>query len=83
MKLNEKKKMSLSSKIFISLIGGAVLGVLIHYFMPSGYIKDTIIINGILHVVGQGFIRLMQMLVVPLVSARLSADLWRLVIPRP
>lgn len=67
MKLNEKKKMSLSSKIFISLIGGAVLGVLIHYFMPSGYIKDTIIINGILHVVGQGFIRLMQMLVVPLV----------------
>lgn len=63
----EKKKLGLSSQIFIALIGGAIVGVLIHYFMPEGYIRDTIIINGILYVIGQGFVRLLQMLVVPLV----------------
>ncbi|MCD8008905.1 MAG: dicarboxylate/amino acid:cation symporter [Clostridiales bacterium] len=67
----EKKKLSLSSQIFIALIGGAIIGVLIHYFMPEGYIRDTIIINGILYVIGQGFVRLLQMLVVPLVFCSL------------
>lgn len=66
-----KKKLNLSTKIFISLLSGAVLGVLMHYFVPDGYIKDTVLINGVLYVVGQGFIRLMQMLVVPLVFCSL------------
>lgn len=69
--MKEKKKLGLSSIIFISLISGALLGVLIHYFMPSGYFKDTILVGGIFYVVGQGFIRLMQMLVVPLVFCSL------------
>ncbi|MCD8353531.1 MAG: dicarboxylate/amino acid:cation symporter [Clostridiales bacterium] len=67
----EKKKLGLSSQIFIALIGGAIVGILIHYFMPEGYIRDTIIINGILYVIGQGFVRLLQMLVVPLVFCSL------------
>ena len=66
-----KKTMGLSTKIFIALIVGALLGVGIHYFMPKGYIRDTIIIEGVFYVVGQGFIRLMQMLVVPLVFCSL------------
>ena len=56
---------------FIALIVGALLGVGIHYFMPEGYVRDTIIIEGVFYVVGQGFIRLMQMLVVPLVFCSL------------
>lgn len=67
----EKKKMALSTKIFIALISGALLGVLIHYFMPNGYFRDTVLVGGIFYVVGQGFIRLMQMLVVPLVFCSL------------
>ena len=39
--------------------------------MPEGYFRDTILINGILYVLGNGFIRLMQMLVVPLVFCSL------------
>lgn len=62
-----KKKLSLSTIIFIALLTGAVFGILIHYFIPEGYFRDTILINGILYVLGNGFIRLMQMLVVPLV----------------
>ena len=44
---------------------------MIHYWIPSSYIKDTVIVEGVLYVVGQGFIRLMQMLVVPLVFCSL------------
>lgn len=67
----KKKTLGLSTKIFVALLAGALLGVGIHYFLPEGYIRDTIIIEGVFYVVGQGFIRLMQMLVVPLVFCSL------------
>ena len=66
-----KKKIGLSTQIFIALLIGALFGVVIHYWIPSRYIKDTVIVEGVLYVVGQGFIRLMQMLVVPLVFCSL------------
>ncbi len=66
-----KKKMGLTSKIFIALITGAVFGVALHYVVPPSYIRDTVLINGIFYVVGNGFLRLMQMLVVPLVFCSL------------
>ena len=66
-----KKKLSLSTIIFIALLTGALFGILIHYFIPEGYFRETILINGILYVLGNGFIRLMQMLVVPLVFCSL------------
>ncbi|KIR01570.1 Proton/glutamate symport protein [Lachnospiraceae bacterium TWA4] len=69
--VKEKKKIGLSTQIFIALIGGALFGVILHYFIPASSIRDDIIVGGILHVVGQGFIRLMQMLVVPLVFCSL------------
>ena len=71
MSKTEKKKVGLTTRIFISLILGAIAGVLLHYFVPSGQIRDDIIINGVFYVVGQGFIRLMQMLVAPLVFCSL------------
>lgn len=66
-----KKKLGLSTTIFIALIVGALLGVAIHYWMPVSYFRDTILIEGVFYIVGQGFIRLMQMLVVPLVFCSL------------
>lgn len=66
-----KKKMGLTSKIFIALITGAAFGVALHYVVPPSYIRDTVLINGIFYVVGNGFLRLMQMLVVPLVFCSL------------
>ena len=62
-----KKKLGLTTKIFIALIVGAIFGMVLHYVVPSGHIKDNILIEGVLYIVGQGFIRLMKMLVVPLV----------------
>lgn len=69
--LDKKKKVGLTTKIFIALIAGAIFGVLLHYVVPSGNFKDTILVEGILYVVGQGFIKLMKMLVVPLVFCSL------------
>ena len=77
MSKTEKKKVGLTTRIFISLILGAIAGVLLHYFVPSGQIRDDIIINGIFYVVGQGFIRLMQMLVAPLVFCCLRKYVYR------
>ncbi len=68
---SDKKKMGLSTKIFLALLSGAVFGVLVHYFVPASYFRDTVLVNGILYVLGNGFIRLMQMLVVPLVFCSL------------
>ena len=70
-KEKEKKKMGLSTQIFIALLLGAVSGVLIPYYMPDSSFKNDILMNGILYVIGNGFIRLMQMLVVPLVFCSL------------
>lgn len=62
-----KKKLSLTSKIFIALVAGMVVGLILHYFVPAGKFRDDILVDGIFYVCGQIFIRLMQMLVVPLV----------------
>ena len=67
----QKKKMGLTTRILLGLIAGAVFGIVLNKSMPQGIIRDDIIINGILYVGGQGFIRLMQMLVVPLVFCSL------------
>ena len=63
----KRKKAGLTTLIFIALLSGMLLGGIIHYFVPSGYVRDTIFVDGIFYVVGNGFLRLMQMLVVPLV----------------
>lgn len=71
MEKETKKKLGLSTKIFIALLAGGIFGVCVHYFMPQSYFRDTILVKGILYVLGNGFIRLMQMLVVPLVLCSL------------
>lgn len=67
----KKKKLGLSTQIFLALLIGAVCGVCVHYFLKEGYFRDTILVGGVFYVLGQGFIRLMQMLVVPLVFCSL------------
>ena len=68
---NKKKGLGLTTWIFIALLAGAVVGIIFHYFVPASYVRDTVIVGGIFQFCGQGFIRLMQMLVVPLVFCSL------------
>lgn len=67
----KEKKLGLTTQIFIALALGAVVGIVLNYLVPDSDFKQNVIINGVLYVVGQGFIRLMQMLVVPLVLTSL------------
>ncbi|MCM1084504.1 MAG: dicarboxylate/amino acid:cation symporter [Clostridium sp.] len=67
----KRKKMGLTTKIFVGLIGGLILGVILNLWVPNSYFRDTILVDGIFYVVGNGFIRLMKMLVVPLVFCSL------------
>lgn len=64
------KKNTLTKKILLGLILGAVFGLLISK-LPQGYIRDTIIIKGILALSGGIFISGIKMLVVPLVFVSL------------
>ncbi|MBR6801938.1 MAG: dicarboxylate/amino acid:cation symporter [Eubacteriaceae bacterium] len=67
-----KNKISnLSTKILLALLFGAVFGIILNYLVPAGQFRDKILINGILNLIGSGFIRLMQMLVIPLVLCSL------------
>lgn len=66
-----KKKLGLTTAIFIGLILGAIVGIVMHYLIPDNVFKNDFIIGGIFYVVGNGFLRLMQMLVVPLVFCSL------------
>ena len=70
-KTPNKKAIGLTTKIFIALIAGAILGIVLCYLVPDSSFKKDVIIEGVLYVIGQGFIRLMKMLVVPLVFCSL------------
>lgn len=68
MKKNKgKKKLGLTTVIFIALIAGAVTGTIINNFFMHIDVVNKVLVEGIFYVIGQGFISLMKMLVVPLV----------------
>lgn len=58
--------MGLTSKILIALALGIVTGIIV-YNLPSGTLKDAILIDGVFQLVGQIFLRAIMMIVVPLV----------------
>ena len=41
----DKKKLGLTTKIFIALLIGAVVGIIIHYYVPAGFVRDEVLIN--------------------------------------
>lgn len=58
--------------IFIGLIAGIILGIILHNYKitPTGDVNQTVdIIIKILDIIGQMFIRLIQMIVIPLVCS--------------
>ena len=67
----KKQKLGLTTIIFLALILGVLFGAALCYLVPDSSFKNDILIDGILYVIGQGFIRLMKMLVVPLVLCSL------------
>ena len=46
-RVQKKKKISLTTMIFIALLAGALAGVIINYLIPSNYVVDDIIVQGV------------------------------------
>ncbi|MDR1514701.1 MAG: dicarboxylate/amino acid:cation symporter [Synergistaceae bacterium] len=65
------KYAGLTTRIFVGMLIGIVFGLIMNN-IPSGYVKDTLFLDGLLAVVGSGFIRLLMMLIVPVVFFSLA-----------
>lgn len=77
--MNEKKKMGLSTKIFIGLILGLFTGLAMYFlrgqFENSSvvtYIIDTVLIGFVFELVGGIFVNAIRMMIVPLVFVSLT-----------
>ncbi len=62
-----KKKLGMTTWILISLVAGIICGLILNQVVPDGSPVDEYMIEGLFYIIGQGFIRLMQMIVAPLV----------------
>lgn len=65
-----KKKITLTSKILIGLLLGFVFGLILKQ-VPEGFIKNTVLLDGVLKIIGNGFTSAIKMMVVPLVFVSL------------
>ena len=61
------KQFSLSQWIMISMILGFIVGLFLNFFVTDPFIKQIVLIDNVFYLGGNGFIKLMKMLVVPLV----------------
>lgn len=68
--MGERKKVSLTTKIFIALILGIITGLALHP-MKENIFVDKYLLNFIFTFLGNGFVRAIRMVVVPLVLCSL------------
>ena len=64
------KNLKLIHKVFIGLVSGIIVGALL-YPMKENPIVSKYIVSGLFEFLGQGFLRLVKMIIVPLVFASL------------
>ncbi len=69
--ITEKPQMSLTTKIMIAMISGALLGILINLFFKEVAFVETYLTGGLFNVVGTVFVKSLKMMVVPLVFVSL------------
>lgn len=65
-----KKAMSLGKKSIIGLIAGLIIGGIL-CFVPAGTMRDDFLIGTVFNIVGNGYLNLIKMTIVPFVFATL------------
>lgn len=65
--ISRLKKISLGNWMLIGMVLGFIVGLILNFYVTNPFIKDIILIDNVFYLGGNGFIRLMKMLVVPLV----------------
>ena len=61
------KKISLGNWILIGMILGLIFGLFLNFHVDNPFIKNVVLMDNVFYLGGNGFIKLMKMLVVPLV----------------
>ena len=61
------RRIGLTNWILISMVLGLIVGLFLNFFVSDPFIKNIVLINNVFYLGGNGFIKLMKMLVVPLV----------------
>jgi len=61
------KKVSLGNWILIGMILGLIFGLFLNFHVDNPFIKNVVLMDNVFYLGGNGFIKLMKMLVVPLV----------------
>ena len=65
--LGKLKNISLSNWILIGMVLGLLTGLILNFFVPDSFLKNTLLVDNVFYLGGSLFIKLMKMLVVPLV----------------
>ena len=68
--LSKEKKMNSTTLLLLALVLGIIFGFICKA-LPAGMLRDTILLNGLLRFLGNGFVNLIKMMVVPLVFVSL------------
>ncbi|WP_035945493.1 dicarboxylate/amino acid:cation symporter [Fusobacterium perfoetens] len=68
--MERERKMSLTTKIFIALIIGVIVGLVLHPLKNNPYVEKYLL-NFVFTFLGNGFVRAIRMVVVPLVLCSL------------
>lgn len=67
----KKKKMSLGAKSIVGVILGVIAGLLLVLLVPAGTFRDQFLVKGVFHIIGDGYLSLIKMTIVPFVFASL------------
>jgi Na+/H+-dicarboxylate symporter len=65
--LGKLKNISLGNWILIGMVLGLFTGLILNFFVPDSFLKNTLLVDNVFYLGGSLFIKLMKMLVVPLV----------------
>lgn len=68
---NTNKKMSLGAKSILGVILGLIAGLFILMLVPEGVFREQVLVGGVFHFVGDGYLTLIKMTIVPFVFATL------------
>lgn len=61
------KNISLTQWMIISMVLGLIVGLILNLYVKDPFIKNTILMDNIFYIGGNGFIKLIRMMVIPLV----------------
>lgn len=65
------KNMPTTTNIFIAMISGLIIGAVINKYTASEGVIQVVLVKGLIHILGQSYIRILQMLALPLVAVSL------------